>query len=70
MKNQPKTFNQLLSEFNDYILKSNRPDLVVNQKQFVEYYDNCFVDGIAGIATMHLNTADRHKARKSGIYSN
>jgi hypothetical protein len=69
MKNSEKTFEQLLQEFNDYILNSNRPDLVVNEKQFIEYYDECFVDGIAGIATMHLNTAERNKARKSGVYA-
>lgn len=69
MKEVQKTFEQLLGEFNDYIQKSNRPDLIVNAKQFIDYYDECFVDGIAGIARMHLNTADRHKARKSGVYS-
>lgn len=69
MKKVEKTFEQLFKEFNDFIINSNRPDLVVNMKQFIDYYDESSIEGIEGIATWHLQTADRHKARKTGIYA-
>ena len=47
-------FEQLFKQFNDLVKNSGKPELTLSIKDFVEYYDFCFVDGVEAAVRHYL----------------